>query len=510
MLITLTACGKNKSTAISAPINYVPNCYDPQIAEGLELETILNNCFEGLVRIDASGNIQKAAAQAWTVSPDGLIYTFALRDDAKWYVPKSATKALGEDFVKSLDTRVTAEDFAYGIMRVLDKNTGSPYAYMLDAVNRAYATDDVTLVIELKKPFEGLLTTLALPICMPCKEAFFLETAGRYGLSTSLLLSNGPFYLGLFDEDIGAVTLKKNPDYKGSYRALSDTIRLFVPDEEKPREFSIRTASREETKDLGTEYKVSHYKNAVKAFCFNCSNETLNTFRSIRLAFAHSTDIDALVGKGISRAEGVIPSACLLQAGSSYRANANVLRGPEYDLGKADEIYRALKERNEAQEIPDDLTLNLKLVCLESDLDSVKTIMQGWQKTFGVALTLTFESFVTQEELDSVINKGDYDIAYTTIVTSDFLASEYLKNFTSDSAKNIINLQNPEFDKLVNSALNSEDSDKLTEILVECENYLLNNAYIIPTVSRDTYIVQNETAADVTVRPSGSVYAFYK
>ncbi|MBQ2091808.1 MAG: hypothetical protein II473_01310, partial [Clostridia bacterium] len=227
-------------------------------------------------------------------------------------------------------------------------------------------------------------------------------------------------------------------------------------------------------------------------------------------AFAHSTDIDALVGKGISRAEGVIPSACLLQAGTSYRANANVLRGPEYDLSKADEIYRALKERNEAQEIPDDLTLNLKLVCLESDLDSVKTIMQGWQKTFGVALTLTFESFATQEELDSVINKGDYDIAYTTIVTSDFLASEYLKNFTSDSAKNIINLQNPEFDKLVNSALGSEDSDKLTDILVECENYLLNNAYLIPTVSRDTYIVQDETAADVTVRPSGSVYAFYK
>ncbi|MBR6479252.1 MAG: hypothetical protein IKT04_01970 [Clostridia bacterium] len=510
MILNFTGCKKNKSTAIVAQIKSVPNCYDPQIAVGTDLETILNNCFEGLVRIDAEGNIQKAAAQAWSVSADGLTYTFALRDDAQWYVPKSAKEALGEDFVKALDTRVTAEDYAFGIMRALDEITEAPYAYMLDAVDRAYATNDVTLVIELKKPDESLLTALALPVCMPCKEVFFNETQGRYGLSTSLILSNGPYYLGLFDEDIGAVTLKKNPNYKGAFKALTETVRLFVPSEDVERNFSIKAVSAAEAKDIGKDYTTTHYKNSIKAFCFNCANEKLYTYKSIRVAFAHSTDVEALVGKGISRAEGLIPSACLLQAGISYRANANVLRAPEYDPAKAEEIYKALKARNEEQEVPDDISLDITLACLEEDMDAVKTIIQGWQKTFGVAMTLTIEPYPTQAELDAAVNKGNYDIAYTTIVTSDFLAGEYLKNFTSNSTNNIINLKNPEYDRLVSLTFGAENKDQLTEALVNCETYILDNAYIIPTISVDSCIVKNETASDVTVRPSGTVMAFYK
>ncbi|MBR5991784.1 MAG: hypothetical protein IK036_03415, partial [Clostridia bacterium] len=255
---------------------------------------------------------------------------------------------------------------------------------------------------------------------------------------------------------------------------------------------------------------TTHYKNSIKAFCFNCANEKLYTYKSIRVAFAHSTDVEALVGKGISRAEGLIPSACLLQAGISYRANANVLRAPEYDPAKAEEIYKALKARNEEQEVPDDISLDITLACLEEDMDAVKTIIQGWQKTFGVAMTLTIEPYPTQAELDAAVNKGNYDIAYTTIVTSDFLAGEYLKNFTSNSTNNIINLKNPEYDRLVSLTFGAENKDQLTEALVNCETYILDNAYIIPTISVDSCIVKNETASDVTVRPSGTVMAFYK
>ncbi|MBR5015869.1 MAG: hypothetical protein IKX52_03535 [Clostridia bacterium] len=115
-----------------------------------------------------------------------------------------------------------------------------------------------------------------------------------------------------------------------------------------------------------------------------------------------------------------------------------------------------------------------------------------------------------QAELDAAVNKGNYDIAYTTIVTSDFLAGEYLKNFTSNSTNNIINLKNPEYDRLVSLTFGAENKDQLTEALVNCETYILDNAYIIPTISVDSCIVKNETASDVTVRPSGTVMAFYK
>ncbi|MCQ2461153.1 MAG: ABC transporter substrate-binding protein [Clostridia bacterium] len=507
IILTFTGCSKKAGTVIAAPINSVPYGYDPQIAVGTDLETIINNIFEGLVRIDEKGDIQKAMATNWSISNDGLTYTFTIRSDSKWRVPKSASQALGEDFIKTLDTRVTAADFAFGINRAISKTTEAPLAYTLSAVDSAFAKNDTTLIIKLKKPSEGLLTALASPLCMPCNEKFFNETAGRYGLSTSLILSNGPFYLGLFDPDLGTITLKKNELYKGDYKPLKDTVRLYV----ESKNYNVKTISFDESKSINEkDWTVKRYKNAIKTFCFNCDNKVLSDYKNIRLAFAHSTNVDALVKKGISRAEGIIPSTCSLQAGASYRANANILRGPEYDVKKAAEIYNKVKEKNEAQEVPDDLSLDLKLVCLETDIDDIKTILQGWQKAFGIALTITLEPYETQEELDQVVKKGEYDIAYTTIVTSDFLASEFLKNFTSTSDKNTINLDSYPYDCLVDYAYMTSTKDELTEALVNCEQYLLDNAYFIPTIIKDTYVAFDITGEGVTLQPSGTVMSFYK
>ncbi len=511
IILTFSACSKEANSVILAPINSVPNGYDPQIAVGTDLETIINNIFEGLVRIDENGNIQKGVATDWTISSDGLTYTFTLDSNAKWRVPKSATEALGEDFIKTLDTRVTAADFAFGINRAIDSSTGAPYAYTLSAVDSAFAKNDTTLIIKLKRPYEGLLTTLATPICMPCNEKFFEATAGRYGLSTSLILSNGPFYLGLFDADTGTVTLKKNEIYKGSFTPIQDTVRLYVDSEDSKKNFNIKTISYDESKSINEkDWTVKQYKNAVKMLCFNCDNELFSVYRSIRLAFAHSTDIDSLVGKGVSKAEGVIPSSCLLQAGSSYRANANILKGPEYDIKKAAELYDKIVAANNKKEIPDDLSLDLKLVCLETDVDDIKAVLQGWQKTFGMALTLTIEPYATQEELDKVVKQGEYDIAYTTIITSDFLASEFLKNFESDSDNNPIRLKNEEFDKLLKLTYTATTKEDSVEALINCEQFLLDNAYVIPTISKDSYVATDITGREVTLRPSGTVMAFYK
>ena len=511
IILTLTGCSKKAGTVIVAPINNVPYAYDPQIAVGTDLETIENNIFEGLVRIDSEGNIQKAMATDWSVSKNGLTYTFTIRSDYKWRVPSSAADTLGEDFIKALDTRVTAADFAFGINRAISPETGATYAYTLDAVDTAFAKNDTTLIIKLKRPYDGLLTALASPLCMPCNENFFNETAGRYGLSTGLILSNGPFYLGLFDSETGTVTLKKNDLYKGDFKPLQDTVRLYVNSEETKRNYNIKNISYDESKSIKErDWSVLRYKNAIKTFCLNCNNELFEKYKSIRLALAYSTDVDALVAKGVSKAEGVVPSTCSLQAGMSYRANANILSGPSYDLKKAAEIYSKLKSNNEQDEVPDDLSLNIKLVCLESDVDEIKTVIQGWQKTFGVAMTLTLEPYETQEELDKVVKKGEYDIAYTTITTSDFLASEFLKSFTSESKSNIINLDSYAYDCLVIATRSATTKEELTEDIINCEQYLLDNAYLIPTIVKDTYVAFDITGKDVTLRPSGTVMAFYK
>ncbi|MDO5448083.1 MAG: ABC transporter substrate-binding protein [Clostridia bacterium] len=528
MLLTLTACKKNKSTAVSAPINNVPVSYDAQIAEGTDLETIINNCFEGLVRIDKSGNITNGVATSWDISSDGLTYTFHLRN-ASWRVPSSAKDSLGEEFYNGINKTVVADDFAYAIKRAKDPITNAPGASYLNVVEDAYAKDDSTLIVKLSSPSEGFLTTLALPICMPCQESFFEECAGRYGLSTSLLMSNGPYYLGLFDEENGLVTLKKNADYEGDHPALYDTVRFYVKDEENPRNYDIMPVSADEAKKLDETYSTTRYKNGVKAFCLNASHEPFVTYKSIRLAFAQSTNVDALVADGQTRAEGIVPSCCNIQAGVSYRANANVISGPGYDMDAAAQAFKRVKngEENvqtvsvgegedsregEKKDVTEEfkLSLNLKLVCLEDDIPVIKQALQDWQKLFGVTLTLSLEPYATQDELDQVVRKGEYDIAYTTIITSQFLASDFLKQFTTDHPNNIIFLENQEYDRLINTTYKAKTKSELTEALITCETSLLNNGYIIPTITNDTYVAYNDNAKDVTLRPSGTVMAFYK
>ncbi len=528
MLLTLTACKKNKSTAVTAPISGVPVSYDAQIAEGTDLETIINNCFEGLVRIDKSGNIQNGVATSWDISSDGLTYTFHLRD-AAWRVPSSAKESLGEEFYNSIDKTVTANDFAFAIKRAKDPITNAPGATYLSIIDDAYAKNDNTLIVKLSSPSEGFLTTLALPICMPCQEAFFEECAGRYGLSTSLIMSNGPYYLGLFDEENGLVTLKKNQDYKGDHPALYDTVRFSVRTEDNYLKYDIMSVTQDEAKKLDETYSTTRYKNGIKAFCLNASHEPFVTYKSLRLAFAQSTNVAAIVADGQTRAEGIVPACCNIHAGVSYRANANILNGPKYDMDAASVAFKRVKsgEENvktvsvgegedsaegEKKDVKEEfkLSLNLKLVCLEEDMPIIKQILQDWQKLFGVTLTLSIEPYATQAELDKVIKKGEYDIAYTTIISSNFLASDFLKQFTTDDPGNIIFLQNQEFDRLVSSTYKAKTKSELTETLIACETSLLNNGYIIPTITCDTYIAYDDNATNVTLRPSGTVMAFYK
>ena len=76
--------------------------------------------------------------------------------------------------------------------------------------------------------------------------------------------------------------------------------------------------------------------------------------------------------------------------------------------------------------------------------------------------------------------------------------------------ENHIFLESQEYDRLVNSTYTAKTKAELSNALTTCETSLLNNGYFIPVLAVDTYIAYNENAKDVTLRPSGTVMAFYK
>jgi len=98
-----------------------PESLDPHKTSTVPESNILRNLFEGLTVLDPRGNVALGVAESFSISEDGLTYTFRLRDSAKW--------SNGEP--------VTAGDFVYSLRRIEDPKTRSQYAEVLYPIKNA-------------------------------------------------------------------------------------------------------------------------------------------------------------------------------------------------------------------------------------------------------------------------------------------------------------------------------------------------------------------------------------
>lgn len=193
-----------------------PRTLDPGLMTGEPESRIANELFEGLTRRDArSLRPIPGVAERWEVSDDGLIWTFALRGDARW----------------SDGTPVTAGDFAYAWRRLLDPATGSEYAYLLHGLRfaRAFhegdaeagrhfgidagvvAVDDHTLRVELAAPLPYFLELTSFFSTYPLKREL-VEANPRDWFLPGRIVSNGPFALEAWR--VGdRIRLRRNPHY---------------------------------------------------------------------------------------------------------------------------------------------------------------------------------------------------------------------------------------------------------------------------------------------------------
>src|SRR5476651_1389187 len=171
-----------------------PKTLDPAIVTGQLEGRICLALFEGLTTRNAKGEIIPGMAESWTISPDGLTYTFHLRPGLKW----------------SNGDPLTASDFLNSWERVLDPVTASQYSYQLYYLvnGEAYGTgklkdfsqvgvkapDDHTLVITLSHPTAYFLELTSFQTLVPVH----LPTVKKYGkdwIKPGRMVSNGPYVL---------------------------------------------------------------------------------------------------------------------------------------------------------------------------------------------------------------------------------------------------------------------------------------------------------------------------
>ena len=183
----------NESTGIST--------LDPAFSSGLSVIWACRQLYNGLVELDDSLNIKPCIAKSWTISEDGKIYTFILRNDIVFHqTPHFDFK--GKRYV-------TAQDFEYSFNRILNPETASQGAWIFRQVEHFKALNDTVFEIRLKEifpPFLGILT-MSYAVVLP------QEVVELYGADyRNHPVGTGAFQFQYWKEGVKLV-MRKNPDY---------------------------------------------------------------------------------------------------------------------------------------------------------------------------------------------------------------------------------------------------------------------------------------------------------
>lgn len=185
---------------------------DPAFAKDQSLIWGCRHLYNGLVQLStadeggdlagATMEVEPCIAKRWSISADGLTYSFTLRDDVFFHK--------NELFGTADSTRrVVADDFLYSFRRVTDPGLRSPGAWIFAGVDSFAAPDDTTFVIRLKEPFAPFLGQLGMVYCSVVPR----EVVEHYGKDfRSHPCGTGPFRFQYWKEGVKLV-LRKNPLY---------------------------------------------------------------------------------------------------------------------------------------------------------------------------------------------------------------------------------------------------------------------------------------------------------
>lgn len=509
---------------IIMPIDSDPLYLDPQICSSTAALNIINNCFDGLVDEDENGEIVTACAESYTISDDGLTYTFVLRDDLQWKMTTSASNLmLNEDGTSSFDTQITAYDFAFALERAVSTETQAPFVSSLFSIKNAEeiyngekdvsslgvtVISDLVLEIQLESVDLDFLHTLTTAIAMPCSEEFFEATGGRYGLSTTYLIYNGAFYISGWSDNT-AITATKNTLYYDYENVMPSSIYFSINDEYSTRTTKVLNGTYEVSPILQSQLdeldgnknaQVYSFQSSTLSLFFNCEDTYLAS-TSLRQAIVYSLDTDVLysVIDG-TIADGILPSTTSISS-ESFKYLRSGLAMLEYDTALSSSLYREFLEKLDAY------TIELSIICTEEYESATRQLIQGWQSAMGISFNISVE-VLDETELNSRVSSGDYQIALANITFTGSTAYNALSIFTTDSPDNVFNFDSNDFNDIMSEAKNSTTVVDMANSLTQAEQYLISNAVIVPLFEENIYYGLGSNVSGVYFNSTGEIVTF--
>ena len=464
-----------------------PGSLDPALAQGTHESWVLENVFEGLMTFDEKGELVNGMAKDYKISGDGLIYTFTIRDDAKW----------------SNGDPVTAEDFEFTWKRALDPELAADYAYQLyyikggEAFNTGEgsredvavkAIDEKTLEVTLESPTAYFLELTAFYTYFPVNKNV-VESNPDWAKKPETHISNGPFKLVKWDHNAKLV-MEKNPEYYNAKKIKLDGIDLDIIEDQNTAwqkydagEYHILVdiptsvvaqLQEEKNKELSIGAQVGTYYYNVNPGVKPFNNVKVR--KALSMALDRETIVKDITQGGQMAAEGVVPYGLMDEKGKEFRDGVGNLI--EYNPEDAKKLF----EEGLAEE---GMTLeefnNSNFVLLYNTSESHKKIAQAaqemWRTKLGINIGL--ENVEFQVKLDRE-KAGDYEISRGGWIGDYMDPMTILDLWWSGSSFNDVNYNNPEYDKRILESKSIMDQKVRMQNMREAEKMLMEDMAVIP------------------------------
>ena len=513
-----------------------------QIAETTSLGVVRQN--------ETTAEIEMAMATGYEVSDDGLTYTVHIMQGVPWvhYNADSGQVEVVKD-CSGNDRTVTAQDFAYGIVRTIDPATASDYAYALlpylagaaefnDGTNTdpasvgVKAVDDSTIEYTFTAPAVYNLNLLGLWIAHAEPKWLIegddcTEAAADRWTEQEFFQGYGPFTLKEWVHDASMVLIK-NPFWPGNEtvpQAKIDEIQIrFLDASPALAEFDagnldVAGIPSEEWDRIHSDPTYAdmirpYYTLGTEWYGFNTKLAPTDDQR-VRLALSMAIDRDLLVKQVV---KGGIPAQFFTNPGAAGGPKPELYPdgGVKFNPDKAKELLNAyLTEKNLK---PEDLKLTLMANSTEGNQKTGEAIVGMWKDVLGVDV-----NFVTQERQVYLVTRKDgkeniyrnswvqdypdannflYDVfglnaAFTAVV-------DWPINVSSNSEEEYTPGSNPSFDKfseLLQQAGNEQDAKKRMDLYAQAEQILLVDEAVVAPLYwySDDYLIRPEIQDTVSI-----------
>ena len=435
-----------------------PDTLDPQLAEDNAALAVLADLYEGLTRERADGSIEAGAAESWTVSEQGRLYTFRLRKDLKW----------------SNGDPLLAGHFAAGLNLATRPDTLAPYGELLEPVESVDAAGPGTLQVRLKRPLPFLPALLALPVAAPLHPA----------ATASSRPTNGPYRL-VAREPGAYLELEKSPHYHDRASVHIARVR-YLPIEDLTTELNrYRAGELDLTSEvpnsqipwlrehLPDELKLAPFL-SVYAYAVNLPRLPLMERRmALAMAIDRERIVQQVTGAGEQPAYGWVPDGI---------PGYNAARFP----WKADPQESREAEAREAWQRGDGSAPPAKLkLCTDASVNHRRTavaLADMWQRVLGVEVEIVELEWSVY--LATRRTPGDCDLLRLGW-SGDFIDPEaFTMVFRSNHPQNTLGYSNPEYDAILDDSASQEEATDRMKRLADAEALLLADAPVIPVFFR--------------------------